>query len=241
MKEHLILDIDGTLLFADEKPASIVIKGRRRNSYMARETIQLLREIQESYNIVLATGRSLLSVQSICKLLAKEGVYFKGAVAENGGLYQKDNEVEYLVSQQWMHQIKEIALHFDSMVQLEFTTCLALLRPTNSDINKALDLFQAANCRANLLRDGNKIFFLSGKVNKRNGLTYLLGEKQLSLAAGVGNDINDLEWLKTVRKPAAPACAGEKVLETVTAANGIISKSTGHKGIAELLAAFICK
>jgi len=239
MKEHLILDLDGTLFFADEKPGSMVIKGRRRDSYMAIETIRILRELQESYDIILATGRSLLSIQLICKLMETKGVNIKGVVAENGGLYQQGNKVEYLVSQPWMQHVQELVLHFGSIVQLEFTTCLALLRPTNSNINQALDLFQAMDYKVNLWRDGNKVFFLSENIDKRNALVHLLGEKQLAMATGVGNDINDLEWLKVVKRPAAPACAGEKVLEKVTAMKGIVSQSTGHEGIAELLTAFI--
>lgn len=239
MNEHLILDLDGTLFFADEKPGAVAIKGRRRNSYLAIETIQLLRKLQESYSIILATGRSLLSIQLICKLMETNGVYIKGLVAENGGLYQNTSGVEHMVSEQWMQQVQEVALHFEGIVQSEFTTCLALLRPTVDNIDQARELFQAMDCRVQLLKDGNKMFFLAEEVDKRHGLAYLLGEKQLASAIGIGNDTNDLEWLKAVAIPAAPACAGAKALETVRAMGGIISKSTGHEGIEELLAGFI--
>jgi hydroxymethylpyrimidine pyrophosphatase-like HAD family hydrolase len=238
MTEHLILDLDGTLLFAQEKPGAIAIQGRRRNSYLAIETIQILRELQESYDIILATGRSLLSIQIICKMMETNGVKLSGVVAENGGLIQQDDQVEYLVSHSWRQQVQALAQQLGDMAQVEFSTCLALIRPTHAEIEQARDFFQAMNGRAKLLKDGNKVFFLEENIDKRNALAHLLGETQLAMATGVGNDSNDIEWLKAVKNPAAPACAGEKVLETVTARKGFISQSTGHTGIAELLTGF---
>lgn len=240
MQNNLILDLDGTIFFSENRPGSLAIKGRRRDSFLARETQDALRYLQRIYNVILATGRSLPSVKCIADLLSEEGLYVKGIAAENGGIWVNGRgEAYYLVSNEWMEAVREAVSVMGSTAQGEFITCLALLSPQSEDVLKALNFFQKLNLEYTLLKDGNKLFVLSKHVNKFNALTHGIGKKQLSLSIGVGNDLNDVEWLKKVKFPSCPGCSKDEVKEIIINKGGFVTCKTGHDGILEVLNNFI--
>lgn len=234
--DPLILDLDGTLLFAEFQPGALVIEGRRRNSYLARETISALQNLQSYFDLVLATGRSVTSVKMIANRLAGQGIRIKGMVAENGGAWiDKEGKVAYLVSTEWMEAVRAVQGMLSDGVFTEFSTCLALLKPSPLAIQQSTDWFRQQGLSYRVFPDGNKLFILSASTDKRNGLLKFLGANKLKQAVGVGNDLNDLEWLREVKLAAAPGCAHQEVLSSVIGLKGMVSAAKGHQGILEIL------
>jgi hydroxymethylpyrimidine pyrophosphatase-like HAD family hydrolase len=232
------LDLDGTLLFQEYLPNALVIEGRRRNSYIAMETIAALKDLQAGYDLVLATGRSVSSVMTISNQLEGQGVRIKGMVAENGGAWiGEDREVVFMVSEKWMEGVSAALQVLVEGVFAEFKTCLVLLKPQPEKVEQATDFFWQRGLNFRLLPDGNKLFVLAENTDKRNGLLEFLGDKSMKLAVGIGNDLNDLEWLQVVNLAAAPRCAKEEVIQAVSAMKGMISENKGHQGIQEILVA----
>lgn len=221
----LIIDLDGTVLFAEERPGALVIKGRRRNTFLATETIEALR----GWELILATGRSISSTLEIKEAMEKRGLIISGAVAENGGIAITE-ETTYLTSSIWQ---SEISLLKDSNYPYlkEFMTCLALLKPTSEELSKVRI---SLNQDHYLLQDGNKVFLLEQGISKRKALEYLLGDDLFS-CCGIGNDLNDLDWLQMVAISAAPAGVKDEVALLVQSKCGIMANQTGHSAIPEII------
>lgn len=235
-EKHVILDLDGTLLFAEERPAGLMVSGRRRNSYMARETIELLRGFQEKRRIILATGRSRSSVMVINRSLEEEGIKISGAAAENGGIWiDGRGAARFLAPDDWISRAKPIEQHMAGMIQDEFESCVALLKPDEAVLQRLDEITAEWGLEHRRLQDGNKLFILAPEVDKKHALELMLGRNALEKAWGIGNDMNDLDWMEAVEIPAAPACARNELLEAVEKRQGLISASRGHDGIKEIL------
>lgn len=238
--KNLILDLDGTILFSEYRPCSIVIKGRRRDSYLALETVRMLHSLQNKYNIFFATGRSELSARDISGKMTGEGVPISGIAAENGGVWvYKGGPAQYLAGSKWIDATGSIALVMGNTAQREFITCLALVKPDEEELAQAMALYKEAGLKFDLLYDGNKVFFLESGTNKKKALIAGLGAEEFSSSSGVGNDINDLDWLMNIKDPACPDCSKEEVKRAVGGKGGMISLNRGHDGILELLKMYL--
>lgn len=237
--ENLILDLDGTILFSEYRAGSIVIKGRRRDSYLALETVKMLHSIQKKYNIFLATGRSELSARDILGKMAGEGVSVCGIAAENGGVWvYKGGPAQYLTGGKWIDTTGKIALAMGSTAQRDFITCLALVKPVEEELAQASKLYNEAGFKFDILYDGNKVFFLESGTNKKKALITGIGDKEFYSSSGIGNDINDLNWLISINNPACPSCSKTEVKIAVTEKGGMVSPGRGHDGILQLLKYF---
>ena len=235
MMKPLILDIDGTLLFAAPQPGALVVKGRRRDSFLARETIHVLVCLQEKYDLYLATGRSENSSRVISEMMSREGIIISGMAAENGGVWVDVNGIaRYLVSEEWIGATRKAVSVMGNLAQDEFKTCLALLRPEPDDIQRALSVYMNAKLQFRLLQDGNKLFVLERSVCKKQALVYGIGTS-FSLSAGAGNDLNDLNWLECIEFPICTSCSKEEVKQAVSNKSGYISPKNGHEGIQDAL------
>jgi len=235
MMKPLILDIDGTLLFAFPQPCALAVKGRRRDSYLARETIRILASLQEKYDLYLATGRSENSSRIISEMMSYEGIIISGMAAENGGVWVDVNGIaRYLVSEEWIGATRRAVSVMGNLAQDEFKTCLALLRPEPDDIQRALSVYINAKLQFRLLQDGNKLFVLERNVCKKQALVYGLGT-HFTLSAGAGNDLNDLNWLKYINFPMCTDCSKDEVKRAVTRKHGYLSPKNGHDGIQDAL------
>lgn len=222
---RLIIDLDGTVLFAEERPGALEIEGRRRNTYMAAETIEALR----GWEIIFATGRSIISALEIKQAMEQRGVIISGVIAENGGSIIAE-ETRYMTSSVWQSEIslmKASGINFLS----EFSTCLAMLRPTPEEILKVRSNLSQGHY---LLNDGNKVFILEQGIGKREALEHLLRDALYS-CYGIGNDLNDLDWLRTVAIPAAPGGVKDEVASLVLARGGILASQIGHDSIPEII------
>lgn len=235
----MILDLDGTLLFGEQGPGALVIKGRRRNSYLARETLIALSSLQSTYHIYLATGRSLQSAGSISDMLSGEGIHISGIVAENGGVWVgSEGNTHYLASKTWLEATNKARSAVGGIVQEEFVTCLALLSPQPEEISQALSVYSEANLKFHLFKDGNKLFVLAGNISKKNALNHGLGVEKLGGSVGAGNDLNDMEWLKSISLPGCTGCSKEEIKKMVLEKKGLVSRAKSHAGILEILNLF---
>ena len=240
MRKNLILDLDGTLLFGENSPGALVVKGRRRDSYLAGETLSHLHTLQKSYEIILATGRSLQSAWLISSMLSGVGIRVGGMVAENGGVWvDREGEVQVLASKVWLEVTGRVVSAVSDTAQTEFVTCLALLSPSTEVTNQARRAYSEAGLAFRLLPDGNKLFLLASNINKNSALTYGLGADKLQNAAGAGNDTNDIDWLQNIANPACTGCSKEEVKKTVLEKGGVVSRAESHAGIQEILRLFL--
>jgi len=239
LRKSLILDLDGTLLFAENHPGALVIKGRRRDSYLAGGTLERLRTLQKIYDIILATGRSLQSAMSISSMLTDAGIHTGGMAVENGGVWvDREGKAQVLAGRAWIKTTRRVLSTVTDIARTEFVTCLALLSPSSAAAEYVLGAYTEAGLEFRLLQDGNKLFVLAGNISKNSALTYGLGAERLRNAVGAGNDTNDIDWLKTIACPACTGCSKGEVKKTVLERGGVVSRAEGHAGIQEILDLF---
>jgi len=245
-RRPLILDLDFTLLHLEYIPDSIEVPGRTRSAWIAPRTVALLDELQEKYDIVLATARSWDGTKWVSDGLAERGVVVSGVVIEDGALYgSPDNlqpmdaafEVENaraLIESQKRSEWPDYEWQFD------FKACL-VARCQN--VEAAAELHQIfegqvdwsqSDQKLRFFRDGRKIYVISEIADKWNALQKLLGEK-LENAAGVGDGANDVCWLPKVAKPCTFANAKLVLVEQIRARNGFVTPKDHHEGIAHIL------
>jgi hydroxymethylpyrimidine pyrophosphatase-like HAD family hydrolase len=221
----MVVDLDGTVLFPEERPQALMIKGRRRDSFMAAETLEAL----QGWEIIIATGRSISSALSIRAIMEERGLKIIGVVAENGGaIITQDTRT--LTSSIWQEEIN--ILHARTTLHLsDFSTCLALLKPSPEELSELRSFLSQDHY---LLQDGNKTFIFEKGIGKRQALEVLLGDELLS-CCGLGNDINDLDWLEVVGIPASPGGVIQEVESLVLSRQGIVANNKGHDSIPEII------
>jgi hydroxymethylpyrimidine pyrophosphatase-like HAD family hydrolase len=221
----IVIDLDGTVLFAEERPQAVMIKGRRRNSFVAAETLESL----QGWEIIIATGRSISSALSIKAILEERGLKIIGVVAENGGaiITQDTKTLTSLIWQEEMNILQaKTSVHLS-----DFSTCLALLKPSQEELLEVRSFLSQDHY---LLQDDNKTFIYEKGVGKRQALEGLLGDELLS-CCGMGNDINDLDWLEVVGIPASPGGVIQEVESLVLSRQGIVAINKGHDSIPEII------
>ncbi|MDD4401757.1 MAG: HAD hydrolase family protein [Desulfitobacteriaceae bacterium] len=224
----LILDLDGTVLFAEKRPGAIAIEGRRRPAFLASETVDALHGCE----VIIATGRSSKSAIIIGKIMKLLGIKISGIVAENGGVIISSKQ-KLLTSPAWQEDIRPLKRDLPSNIK-EFSTCLALLKPQPDEILQAKSVLGK---KYYLLPDGSKTFFIEKGIGKLQALKQLLAD-DLQCCYGIGNDLNDLDWLQAVGVPSSPSGVLKEVSDLVRARNGIVASQSGHDAIPEIIEIF---
>ena len=221
----MVIDLDGTILFAEERPDALMIQGRRRNSFIAAETLAAL----QGWEIIIATGRSIRSALSIRAIMEEQGLKITGVVAENGGAIIT-HSTSLLTTSIWQDEISLFKRGTIAHLS-EFATCLALLKPSPEELLQARSRLSQEHY---LLLDGNKTFVFEKGIGKRQGLELLLGD-ELGSCCGMGNDMNDLDWLEVVGIPASPGGVSQEVEALVRSRQGIVAVKKGHDAIPEII------
>ncbi len=243
LRRALILDLDFTLLHLEFVPGSIEVPGRTRSAWVAPRTVEILRDLQAKFDLVLATARSHDGTKWVVDGLQSRGVEVAALVLEDGarlgapgdlGAFEAGLDLETWRAK--LQKASEGGPHFEW--QFDFENCL-VARCENADESEILrakwqNVERGAGATLRFFRDGRKVYALAADANKWSALQRLLGEKA-RLAAGVGDGENDLVWLPRVASPATFARAKAALVEAVRAKNGFISDLDGHQGIAEIL------
>lgn len=243
-KHALILDLDGTLLHVEPVKDPIIVPGRTRPAYLAGTVVSVLTRLCEHFDLVLATGRSWAGMRLIVEGLAERGITLAGVVLEDGALLGKPGACLALEPERcWEGLRQRLSQVSDSdwpdfEWQGDFEACL-VARASTADAAKHLAPSLYAHALAyesdlRCYRDGRKVYLLGKQVNKWAALAALLRDR-VALAVGVGDGLNDLCWLSQIALPCTLKGAAEEVARLVVSAGGLLSKYTGHWGIAELL------
>lgn len=244
-RRALILDLDFTLLHLEFVPGSLEVPGRTRSAWVAPETIELLRRLQNRFALVLATARSFHGTKSVYHGLSERGVEVSGFVLEDGArlglLFQFQAFESSFSVEGWKQRLETQKGQWPAFEwQLDFQACLVARCETGDDAAKLCAIFArfaAGQEEARVFRDGRKVYLLPRGADKWSALQKLLGEGAAN-AAGAGDGANDLVWLPRVARPATFASANPQLRRAVAARGGFVSQLDGHAGIADILRTF---
>ena len=240
----LILDLDFTLLHLEYRPESIEVPGRTRSAWIAPQTVELLRALQNQFALVLATARSWDGTRPVWNGLTQRGVEIRAAVIEDGALLGRPEVWQTLdASVQWDNLRTRVEMQKslswpDFKWQHDFQACLVA---RCDDADSAAQLFRifAQECEwldadLRFYRDGRKVYLLPRSADKWSALTQLLGERARE-SAGVGDGLNDLIWLAKVKFPCTVHGAMPEIMDLVRERGGYLSLRSGHDGIGDVL------
>lgn len=178
------------------------------------------------------------------EILERFGIAVSGIVLEDGALLGTSGNLRAFANHYDRHEIRKSLTDFadhvtDFVWQTDFEACL-VARTSGEDqanaLSKALclkvsQLYPTLRCYT----DGVKVYLLDRSANKWTALVKLLGESA-RFSAGIGDGLNDLCWLRQIALPCTLADAKPELVETVSAAEGIVAESGSHEGMVEILA-----
>lgn len=243
-RRPLILDLDFTLLHLEWRPDSIEVPGRTRSAWLAPQTTELLRDLQNDWEIVLATARSWDGTRWVCDGLAGRGVTVSALVLEDGALLGWPNALQTLDATIEIENLRDsvdarkTALWPAFAWQRDFKACLVARCENTEDAAALHHIFSVQpdwhSEKLRFYRDGRKVYILSQRADKWSALQQLLGERA-RLAAGVGDGENDLRWLAQIEQPCTLNGAVPSIIALVQKQKGYLSPLGGHDGIGDVL------
>ena len=242
LKRPLILDIDFTLIHLEYVPGSIEVPGRTRPAWLAPRTVEILGELQDKFEIVLATARSWDGTRWVCDGLKECGVRVESVVIEDGARLGGLGNLRAFDAYFDAGQIRE-SLNVQSdwpkfEWQLDFQNCAVARCQNHEDAAQLMDIFANINAlqkwHPRFYRDGRKVYILPKRADKWSALQRLLGERA-ARAAGVGDGANDLVWLPNIAFPATFGDADAALIKAVRARRGCIGGTGGHEAIVRIL------
>ena len=241
MKRALILDLDFTLIHLEFLADSIEIPGRTRSAWLAPQTIELLRQLQTKFDLVLATARSWDGTRWVSDGLKARGVLVTADVIEDGALWGEIGALQAMDTTfdvaSWRVKIEACRVENWPLWewQNDFQACLVARCADRENAAQLMEIFAGEiEPGLRLFRDGRKVYLLPKTADKWSALQKLLGEKAQH-AAGVGDGDNDLCWLSQIAFPATFARAKTPLREAVAQKSGFITQKDGHDGIADIL------
>lgn len=241
-RHPLVLDLDYTLLHLEARPGAIEVPGRTRSAYLAPETVEALADLQERFEVVLATARSWAGTREVVEGLAGRGVEVSGTVLEDGALFGTPGAERPLEPGRRWHPLRAALTGLSGCPPFEwqgdFRACLVARAASREEAEELKHRLGAEAPRLDptlrLFRDGRKVYVTGTEADKWTGLVALLGERAAS-AVGIGDGLNDLVWLARVSLPATLAGAAPEVIDLVVERSGVVSDEPGHGGIARVL------
>lgn len=244
MRRPLILDLDFTLLHLEWRPESIEVPGRTRSAWIAPQTVDLLYELQNSFDLVLATARSWDGTRWVWDGLAERGVEIGAAVIEDGALFGRPAAWR---SMDVAFQRDELRARVEAQKsaswplfewQHDFQACLVARCGDADNAARLFEIFSEecdwAEANLRFYRDGRKVYILAKNADKWSALRQLL-DARAPLAAGIGDGLNDLIWLAKVDLPCTLTGAVPQIVDLVRERNGYLSPQRGHDGICDVL------
>ena len=243
-RRPLILDLDFTLLHLEWRPDSIEVPGRTRSAWIVPQTVELLRDLQNNFDLVLATARSWDGTRWVWDGLAARGVFVAAIVIEDGAQFGQPDALQTMDANFRSPALRAAADASTSDFwpafewQNDFQACLVARCENKESAAQLLNIFarQIKWPHANLrfYRDGRKVYVLPRRADKWSALQKLLG-KRAPFSAGVGDGENDLCWLANIELPCTLAGAAPSVAALVHRKNGYFSPDYGHDGIGDVL------
>lgn len=239
LKRALILDLDFTLIHLEYVAGAIEVPGRTRSAWLAPQTVEMLGELQDKFEIILATARSWDGTRWIADGLNQRGVRVENVVIEDGARLGVTGELQAFDVDFDVAQVRaETVANIEFEWQLDFESCAVARCETPAGAANLTAIFAAQSAlqkwRPRFYRDGRKVYVLPKRADKWSALQCLLGERA-SQAAGVGDGENDLVWLPNIAFPATFSDAAPALIEAVRARRGCIGGARGHEAIVEIL------
>ena len=241
-RRALVLDLDYTLLHLEAAAGAIEVPGRTRSAYLAAETAEALRDLQEWYDVFLATARSWHGTRPVVEGLALRGANVNGVVLEDGALLGPPGEHRPLEPQRdWDGLRRALGAALPNLPfswQEDFEACLVARSQTPAEAEtllarlggEALRLDPTLRC----FRDGRKVYVAGAGADKWTALVTLLGERAEG-AVGIGDGVNDVCWLGRMTTPCTFAGVTPDLVRLVRERGGLVSEDAGHAGILGLL------
>ncbi len=242
LKRPLVLDLDFTLIHLDYVPGSIEVPGRTRSAWLAPQTVEALGELQNNFEIVLATARSWDGARWVAVGLNQRGVTVGKIVIEDGARLGTIGALRALDAEFDAAKIRDTLADCAAFEwQLDFESCAVARCETPELARELLPLFEAQigdyGWGARAFRDGRKVYVLPKRADKWSALCEMLGARAKQ-AAGVGDGANDVVWLSQILRPATFGDAAPEVIEAVSARGGRVGGARGHAAICQLLRNF---
>ena len=239
LKTPLVLDLDFTLIHLEYVPGSIEVPGRTRSAWLAPQTVAALGELQDKFEIVLATARSWDGARWVADGLNGRGVEVRNVVIEDGARLGAIGALRALDADFDAAYLREVLSDGAAFEwQLDFESCAVARCQTPELASERLPRFESAIAAhgwgARAFRDGRKVYVLPGRADKWSALQRLLGARA-EQAAGVGDGENDAVWLSQIAHPATFSDAHPDVIKAVRARNGWVGGARGHQAIRDVL------
>ncbi len=255
MQGIIFCDIDGTIVFHDKihgvKVVSndkVSVEGKEfdafdlstefYNTYMSKKTYDLFKELSKKYYIVLVSGARRSSVE-----IRKDRLDFAHAfVLENGGLVlDKDLKEDNLWSKRFDNEVKVLDEFRnelkDWVLDDEGRKTSIRIREKDNKGKNLDDLKESIELPKELKKTINigSLDIICKSSGKDNAVKYLMKKLNSKVSFGIGDDINDLDFLKVVDHKFVLGSSFEKVLETAMKEGWYLSKHKYFDGINEIL------
>ncbi len=224
MKRKYVLstDIDNTILY---------------DGYVHPETLRYLNKLSKYFDIVMNTGRRKKSYEKL-SLNSDIVCLENGCIIEVYGERDKtwEESIKNGYDKENVYKILK-NIFGDKTEKKEYMVIVRYGDLDINDIKTVLQAFELPGAKYTI-NENTKILEVipkntdKGKVLER--ISYLL-KKPLDAFYGIGDSGNDLEMLKTVRKPYTFEHATEEIKELVEKRNGYISPYRSHEGIWDVL------
>jgi len=266
MSKAIFSDVDGTLAFGDgshgvkvqevnDSTYIVTIPDSSRtyqcydistemyHVYFALNTRSLLRTLQRDYDIVIATGARLSTVE----LRKKSFDFVNVVILENGGMIL---DGDYQIDREWeAHLEPERKYLGDVKAQLESQgwvlddqgrTSALRVRPRDND-HRTEDEFKQL-CQRISLPDELKttinfdcLDIILTSAGKAEALRYLAEKNKYTETIGIGDDINDMSLLSATDKSYLLRNAPIELRKLARRKGWFISKKPFFNGIEEIL------
>lgn len=222
----LYVDLDGTLLHPE--PARFQVKGRSGSSYFSEKSAELLFNISGLAPVVIATGRSALSVKKFTDQISD--IHFSGFILENGLVARDSLYVGQKRDDRWRYVLQRVP---DWEVLKGYENCLGLVPPEgiSDPVEYIRRIVIESGVECLIYPERYKIFLYPQKMDKTSGLAFLKMDPFIAL----GNETNDMQMLSISSYPVTLQSSCSQIQELVKRKNGYCSSRSSHSGTEDML------
>lgn len=251
-KPAFVTDLDGTINHAAPLPDGLLIRGRRTDSYLSRQTLALLLELAKLTDMYIATGRSLAGTADFRAHFAEAGLRIAGWIVEHGAVVDQhpawqESVLARIDLSAVRSQLEEFARQHGWAMKVESESShQAVLRCAvkEAEQEQAVVLFNNLPAvlagQFRIVAEPGKIVLVPKQGEKYAAFQAVFGGRHC-LACAAGDRPDDLTLLQHAAFPMTLAGASPIVQQSVRRRGGFIAASAGHAGTAAMLEAALAQ
>ena len=245
-KLAFVTDLDGTINHAAPLPDGLLIRGRRTDSYLSRQTLALLLELAKLTDVYIATGRSLAGTADFREHFAEAGLRIAGWILEHGAVIDQhpawqESVLADIDLAAVRSQLEELAQQHGWAMKMESESShQAVLRCAVREPVFLKHLSARLADQFRIVAEPGKIVFVPKQGEKYAAFQALFGTTHC-ITCAAGDSPDDLTLLQQATFPLTLAGAAPVVQQSVRQHGGFIAASAGHAGTAAMLEAALAQ